>query len=139
MLRGGARLGPGCRRGRYEQQGGSVWRLADYTQLVVALRCTRTGWVEPGPPLACPQGHTLRGPYRVLVGTQQCATCSAQGLGAHRSFTCRTCSETVYDPPPGPNCTFVALDGRAAPPRAGANQAGGEWGGSAQIATQAST
>ncbi|SBS79380.1 hypothetical protein MHPYR_770008 [uncultured Mycobacterium sp.] len=79
---------------------------------MAALRPTAKGWVEPGPPPRCPQGHPLRGPHRVLVGTQQCAACSRRGEGPHRTYTCRACGATAYDPPERPDCTFTALDGR---------------------------
>jgi hypothetical protein len=79
------------------------------------LRRTPRGYVEPGPPPSCPRGHTLRGAWKVIVGTQQCAHCSELGLGPHRSYTCRTCKATVYEPRAGPHCTFVALDGRKIP------------------------
>lgn len=76
---------------------------------------TRRGYEEPGPPDLCPAGHPLRGPHRVLVGTQQCSTCAESGHGAHRSFTCRVCNRTAYDPEPRAECSFVAFDGRAVP------------------------
>lgn len=82
---------------------------------MVVLKRTRRGWEEPPPPRRCPQGHELRGLQRVLVGTQQCATCADRGLGPHRSYTCRTCWDTVYYPPAGPECTFVAFDSREVP------------------------
>ena len=76
---------------------------------------TRKGYAEPGPPESCPAGHPLRGPRRVLVGTQQCARCADLGVGSHRSYTCQTCWRTVYDPAPTPECSFIAFDGRTVP------------------------
>lgn len=84
---------------------------------VTRLRRTRRGYAEPGPPLHCPGGHPLRGPQLVLVGTQQCSTCANRGIGPHRSYTCRTCDRTVYDPPATPECAFIAMDGREVPKR----------------------
>lgn len=72
---------------------------------------TLKGYAEPGPPKLCPNGHPL-GPRQVLVGTQQCATCAGDGLGPHRTFSCRACGVTIYDPEPTPECSFVAFDGR---------------------------
>lgn len=71
------------------------------------LKWTPRGWVEPGPPEKCPNGHQLRGPYRCLVGSQAC-DCGT----IHRVFHCQGCTESVYRPPPGPACCFVDLDGR---------------------------
>ena len=82
---------------------------------MAVLKRTRRGYEEPGPPLSCPQGHALRGGGKVLVGTQQCAHCATLGLGPHRTYTCRACDITVYEPAAGPNCTFVAFDGREIP------------------------
>lgn len=79
---------------------------------MTVLKRTRRGYEEPGPPPQCPQGHALRGRGRVLVGTQQCTSCSNSDLGPHRSYTCQLCWETVYDPLPRSDCTFVAFDGR---------------------------
>lgn len=76
---------------------------------------TRKGYAEPGPPERCPAGHPLRGPGRVLVGTQQCSACAEAGVGPHRSYSCRECNRTVYDPEPNAECSLVALDGRAIP------------------------
>ena len=42
-----------------------------------------------------PNGHTL-GPGEVLVGHQ---ACHGHG-GGHTTWTCRTCDQTVYEPPP---------------------------------------
>ncbi len=76
-----------------------------------ALRWTARGWVEPGPPENCPKGHRLRGPYRVLVGSQVCE-CGT----IHRVFHCSTCDASVYRPDPGPECSFVDFDGRRQDP-----------------------
>lgn len=76
---------------------------------------TRKGYAEPGPPERCPAGHPLRGPGRVLVGTQQCSACAEAGVGPHRSYPLAECNRTVYDPEPNAECSFVALDGRAIP------------------------
>lgn len=73
------------------------------------LRRTRRGYEEPPPPKTCPNGHPLRGPYRALVGSQQCSTC-----GVHRSFHCTTCDAVVFRPAAGPDCSFVNFDGRPA-------------------------
>ena len=83
--------------------------------MVGRLIRTRKGYAEPGPPELCPAGHPLRGPQRVLVGTQQCANCAGVGNGPHRTYTCRACGRTVYDPELTPECSFVAFDGRAMP------------------------
>lgn len=108
----------------YEQVGETAaWRLEARTHVrlrgyggrVAALERTRRGYVEPGPPPTCPRGHALRGAGRVLVGTQQCRFCAGKGSGPHRTYTCRACDATVYDPVAGPNCTFVAFDGREIP------------------------
>lgn len=82
---------------------------------VVVLKRTRRGYEEPGPPAQCPNGHPLRGPNLVLVGTQACSTCSGRGLGPHRAYSCTTCGISVYDPAQRPECSFVSFDGRAVP------------------------
>lgn len=74
------------------------------------LTWTPRGWVEPGPPATCPNGHPLRGPYRCLVGSQACE-CGT----IHRAFHCRSCTASVYRPTPGPDCSFVDFDGRRRP------------------------
>lgn len=74
------------------------------------LLWTPRGWVEPGPPETCPNGHPLRGPYLCLVGSQACE-CGT----IHRAFHCRSCRASVYRPTPGSNCSFVDLDGRRRP------------------------
>ena len=58
------------------------------------------------PPTHCPNGHVL-GPNQVLVGHQACL---GHG-GAHTTWTCRVCDETVYGPPLNTHCT--TLDGPA--------------------------
>jgi hypothetical protein len=76
--------------------------------LVSGLRRTPRGWEEPPPPQRCPNDHLLRGGYRALIGSRQCS-CGT----VHRSFCCRQCDATVYDPEPGPRCQFTDFDGRA--------------------------
>jgi hypothetical protein len=69
------------------------------------LRWTRKGWVEPRPAF-CSNGHRLGG-GQVLVGVQHCE-CGR----IHRSHTCRTCGDTIYDPPIGLDCRMRELDDR---------------------------
>lgn len=62
------------------------------------LHQTSKGWAET-PPAACGNGHPF-GPGLMLVGTQACG----EHRGAHRTYWCRTCGDTVYRPPMGSAC-----------------------------------
>lgn len=107
---------PYAPEGNLCERGAALALVRTYDRAVVGrLIRTRRGYTEPGPPERCPAGHPLRGPQRVIVGTQQCATCAGAGGGSHRTYTCRVCGRTVYDPVPTPECSFVAFDGRAVP------------------------
>jgi hypothetical protein len=58
-------------------------------------------WITKAP-TRCLNGHPLGG-GQVLVGHQACQ----DGPGGHTTWTCRTCDETVYGPPLGPNCELL--------------------------------
>lgn len=61
------------------------------------LRKTKHGWSETAP-TECSNGHPFAG--NVLVGTQACG----EHRGAHRTYWCKTCGDTVYRPPMGSAC-----------------------------------
>src|SRR6187200_2431469 len=61
---------------------------------------TTTGKWITHPPTRCPNGHQL-GPGEVLVGHQACL---GHG-GAHTTWTCRTCDQTVYGAPLNTHCS----------------------------------
>jgi hypothetical protein len=71
------------------------------------LQTTTGKWITR-PPTRCPNGHQFVA-NQVLVGHQ---TCLGHGGGGHTTWTCRTCDQTVYGPPPNTHCTV--LDGPAA-------------------------
>lgn len=48
------------------------------------------------PPIMCATGHRLR-PGRLLIGWLPCS-CAA-GRGGHRTWQCKVCDSTTYEPP----------------------------------------
>lgn len=68
-----------------------------YAHAVPNLRRTAKGWSETAPD-ACGNGHALVG--NMLVGTQACG----EHRGAHRTYWCKKCGDTVYRPPMGSAC-----------------------------------
>jgi hypothetical protein len=47
-------------------------------------------------PAECPNGHPF-GPNRVVVGWLPCQ-CVEDGRGGHRTYYCRECGVTMYEP-----------------------------------------
>lgn len=55
----------------------------------------RSSEIREIPPLLCVNGHQLRPPNVAVAHLP----CSCAGPGGHRTYTCKTCQDTVYDPP----------------------------------------
>lgn len=67
----------------------------------------RGGWAEPRP-VTCPNGHSLAGADRCLVGSIACLRVG----GRHRTHACRECGAVVYTPPMRPDCDHSRGHGR---------------------------
>jgi hypothetical protein len=64
---------------------------------VSAARAIVTAWaVVEVAPEHCPNGHPL-GPGTVVVGWPPCQC--VEGHSGHRTYYCRTCGVTMYEPP----------------------------------------